>query len=342
MIINANYWQIHFAVSAYGDLYSGMLLTTIESILSSGVKPLISVYWQDIADDIIIPFQKAYGDKCRFICTTHDLEGDQVTRISMKTLIWEQAVAEAPDIPLVLLDGDTLVTGETLSFFDQDFDVGFTVKDEKWPINTGVMLVKHPERALSFFDEWRQRTVEIIRSPELFARANSPDFPYGGSDQMSFYELVKYEKGRELYLLKSDKLDLTFKTFPCRVLNETRSVPLSESTRIYHFKGGWRSILTEGSPFTKNRPKKDGFDMYTLYLRTFLKASNKLASIVDGLEIKRLGIVIPWYLDSSTLKERRGIYPIYFFLFLSRKAVSSFFRIVFRIFSGLEKADLHR
>lgn len=300
--------RIQFVVSAYGDKYSGMLLTSVFSIISSQKKPYtIRVYWQDISDAIMQPFRQAYSEHCEFTQTAFVLSEDPDSRISMKTLLWEKAVKEAEDSPLVLLDGDTLVNGDISHFFDEHFDIGFTVKDERVPINSGVLLVKTPKRCRLFFQQWREHTIAILQSKVSYDEAIRA---YGGIDQKAFADITGFQRGKEFYEIFDSESPLIAVALPCIVLNETRSVPVSAATLIYHFKGGWRFILTEGKPFTKNRSKKESFAMYLLYMKTFLKAAERLVLLDKKFDVRMLGVVVPFYAGQDGYAAHGG-YALY-------------------------------
>ena len=242
------------------------------------------------------PFMKAYEDRCEFIRTGFALSDDPDTRISMKTLLWEKAVEEAEDRPLVLLDGDTLVTGDVSRYFEECFDIGFTVKDEQVPINSGVLLVKTPKNSRLFFQKWREQTIALLRDPERYDESIRL---CGGIDQMAFVNIIGFKRQTGLYTVTYGVVPLAVKAFPCSVLNQTRSAPVVPETLIYHYKGGWRRILTDGGLFTKKRPKKDSFEMYLLYMKTFLSAVDKIVLKEKVFNIRSMGIFLPFYIASD-------------------------------------------
>lgn len=239
---------------------------------------------------------KAYSDHCEFIQTSFALSDDPDTRISMKTLLWEKAVEEAKDKPLVLLDGDTLVTGDVSRYFEERFDIGFTVKDEQVPINSGVILVKTPKNSRLFFQKWREQTIALLRDPERYDESIRL---CGGIDQMAFVNIIGFKRETGRYNVTYGNIQLVVQTFPCSVLNQTRSVPVVPETVIYHYKGGWRRILTDGGLFTRKRPKKDSFEMYLLYMKTFLSAVNKIVVQQKNFDIRNMGVFLPFYITSD-------------------------------------------
>ena len=311
---------VRFISTAYGTQYIGFLLVTLFSIHKSNSESKMSVYWQDMDEEHI----KALSDvlpEADFHETNFDLAGDYVTRISSKVHLWERAVSEHPDTCLCLLDSDTLVLKNIDSFFENEFDIGFTVKDEQFPINTGVVLVKNNNPlSLQFFAQWKRRTLEILSDKESFKMANSIHYPYGGSDQMSFYQMIGYKRGVNEYEVVMGNSKLKLRAFSCSVLNETRSTQITPDHHIIHYKGGWRNVLLKGENFPKTRPRHDSREMYLLYLRTYCEAIELLKSH-SRIGEKDFGIKIPFYVKYETFEENRFLYSLYYMKNIAKNAV---------------------
>ncbi|MEZ4753485.1 MAG: hypothetical protein R3A13_04135 [Bdellovibrionota bacterium] len=323
---------MHFVISAYGNSFVGMLTTTLYSVVRTHPEDKITVFWQDMDQKLISILEKTF-EQVNFIQTSLDIANDLLVRIASKTLLWERAVHSIPDDKICLLDSDTLVYKNISPFFLHDFDVAFTVKPDEWPINTGVMLVKKTLAAEKLFTRWREKTLEVLSNPEMIKEAKSLDFPYGAPDQMSFYQLVAYQNDKAEFQLVLDDIPVSLRSFPCAQLNETRSLPVSKDTYIYHYKGGWRNILVEGDVFTSNRPKLESFGMYKLYLSTFKDALNELRKHNSNLSEKDLFISIPIYLEANSLEERKILYVPYF---LWRKVIIVY-RVFFKVMKKLAK-----
>ncbi|MBL7131191.1 MAG: hypothetical protein ISS45_07305 [Candidatus Omnitrophica bacterium] len=287
-----------------------MLLANIYSIIQSNPDSRITVFWQDIEERFIRNIIKAFKH-VTFIETNFDLTTDPIKKISSKTLFWNYAAQIYPHNNICFLDVDTLVIKNIGHFFEKDFDIVFTYKDDQFPLNTGVMLCKSDKYPL-FFQRWEEDTFKIITSPDLNKKANSPEYPYGGADQMSFYEMLRYNSNQTEYFISTNGQKLLLKGLPCEILNETGSKPITKSTHIIHYKGGWQPILIDGKNFSKIRNKNESWEMYILYLKTFLESLNLLNNKSNKyFEPKDLNITIPFYINRDTLKERKWAYLLY-------------------------------
>ena len=301
---------VKFIITIFGDKHIGMLLTNIYSILQSNPGSHVAVFWQDIEERLIKAIMKGFRS-VTFIETDFDLTSDPIKRISSKTLLWNYAAKTYPCDNICILDVDTLVIRNIGHFFDQDFDIVFTYKDEQFPLNTGVMLCKGNKYPL-FFGTWEEETIKIINDPESFEKANSPEYPYGGPDQMSFFKLLRYNPRQREYVLTIHGQELIVKAMPCRILNEVHSREIRESTHIIHYKGGWQPILLKGQNFTKFRTKAPSWEMYILYLKTFKKSMEYLhANTKMCYKPKDFNMIIPFYLNTSTFAENKYLYSLY-------------------------------
>jgi hypothetical protein len=287
-----------------------MLITNIYSILQSNPESHISVFWQDVDEHIIKAVMKTFGT-ATFYKTNFDFDSDPIRRISSKTHLWNYAAQKYQHDYLCFLDVDTLVIKRIQHFFDKDFDIAFTYKDEQFSLNTGVMLCKG-NKYPHFFKLWENETLKIINNPELFEKANSPEYPYGASDQMSLFEMLQYKSDQRDYIFAIDGQNILFKGIPCEVLNETNSREIADTTHIIHYKGGWQPILLEGHNFTKHRSKKLSWGMYIQYLKTFKKSLEYLqAATKTHFKPQDLSIIIPFYISTSTLRENKFLYSVY-------------------------------
>ena len=301
---------VRFILTIFGNKHIGMLITNIYSILQSNPKSHISIFWQDIDEPLIEAVMKTFST-ATYHKTYFDFDSDPIKRISSKTYLWNFAAQNYPHRYLCFLDVDTLVIKNIQHFFDQDFDIAYTYKRDQFPLNTGVMLCKG-EKYPIFFKLWEKMTIKIINNSELFGKANSPQHPYGGSDQMSLFEMLQYKSGQRNYNLMIDDQNIIFKGIPCEVLNETSSREITETTHIIHYKGGWQPILLEGRNFTKRRSKRLSWEMYIKYLKTFKKSLEYLQKSTNTrCRLKNLNIIIPFYINTFTLKENKYLYFIY-------------------------------
>ncbi len=269
-----------------------MLLAFLQSVARSHPGAGVSVYWQDMPESLIGAVRAAFPN-VEFVQTGFDFAGDKIQRISSKVLCWARA-AEEHSGDLVFADGDTLVRRDLAGFFKTDADVVFTTKPENVPLNTGVILTRGD--GAPFMRAWRDATTRILQTPELFAQANDSSKPYGGTDQMSLYQMLGLENPQALYELECEGRKLRIRTEPCSRLNETNSRPLSEEICVVHYKAGWQQILLHGRPFSQWRTRAASWEMLTFFLETFADGLERAnAATGQTLTAKDFGIAWPGY-----------------------------------------------
>lgn len=274
-----------------------MLLTHLHSITRTHPEAAIAVYWQDIPERTLEAL-RVVAPKADFIPTAFDFAQDPLQRISSKVLCWARAAEEfSRERELVFCDSDTLVRRPLAGFFSaQDADIVVTEKPERVPLNSGVILARGGEAATAFFHTWREETLQILRTPELFAQANDQTQPYGGTDQMSLYRMLSYRAGTTRYSVRCGTQDVAVAMEACARLNETNSRPLADDIHVIHYKAGWQRILLDGRPFSRFRPRRESWEMLGLFLETFreaLIAVNRQIGRTD--RPADYGIRWPWY-----------------------------------------------
>lgn len=302
---------VRFIITIFGDKHIGMLITNIYSILQSNPESNVVVFWQDVKEHLIKAIMKSFGS-VTFYNTNFDFVSDPIKRISSKTHLWNYAAGKYPHDYLCFLDADTLVIKSIQHFFDHDFDIIYTYRQAQFPLNTGVMLCKGSSYQ-SFFNLWKEETFKIINDLELFKKANSPQYPYGGSDQMSLFNILCYDPKQNKYIVSINGQKIVFRGIPCDILNEVCSKNITDTIHIIHYKGWWQKILLEGQDFQKkNRTKEHSWDMYILYLKTFKESLEFISDRTKmGYKPKDFNVVIPIYLNTSTFTEIKFFYFIY-------------------------------
>ena len=288
---------VRFVVANYGARHAGLLLAHLHSVARSHPDAAISVYWQDVPAELRDALQRV-APGADFIQTSYDFDADPLQRISSKVLCWARAVEEnANESRLAFCDSDTLVRRKLDGFFgENDWDVTITAKPERVPLNSGVILARGGPSATAFFRMWRDETVRILQTPELFAQANDQSQPYGGTDQMSLYRMLPFREGATRYDMAGMGANARIRVVPCATLNETNSRPLTPETHIVHYKAGWQRILLDGRPFSRFRPRAESWEMLGFFLETFSEA----LAIVNSGSGRRFtpadfGICWPWY-----------------------------------------------
>ena len=293
---------MRFIVASYGPKHVGMLLAHLHSIARSHPTAGASVYWQDIPARLIDAVRAAFP-RFDFHRTEFDFSKDFLLRISSKVHSWCRAAEEHAGEPQVCFaDVDTLVLRDITHFFAKDAaDIIFTDKPDRTALNTGVVLAHGRPAATAFFRAWRDRTLTICRTPELYAQANDYSLGYGAADQMALWQMLGYERGRAGYEITAEGEKVCLRAEPCSVLNETNSLPVTDAQHILHFKAGWQLILLQGRPFTRNRPRIESWPMFTLYLRRFREALDALnAAAGTRFTARAFGIVVPFYFEEET------------------------------------------
>jgi hypothetical protein len=290
--------KIHFATSAYGDAFAGLLLTNIYSIQKSHPAASVTVYWQDINKARIMEMQNAFPN-IKFVNTSYYIPDDYKKRVAAKTLLCEQAIKESPQEHLCFLDCDMLVLRSIEKYFSNDFDIAFTVKPERAPINTGLVLVKCSKVTEHFFKQWRIKALEIVDTPHLSALTSSRDHPYGGPGQMALHLLIKFDLQTTCYSVECGQHIVKLISYPCAELNETNSVPITKEHHALHYKAGWQPILVHGNDFTTYRTKDESWEMYVFYLKTFREAITHLKKTNTKTSYKDFPIKIPFYIDKN-------------------------------------------
>lgn len=316
-------------ICVYGNKYVGMLIAALYSVIKNKITAKVSVFWQDIDENIQKDIKNAF-DNVEFIETQFNFESDITVRISSKVLLWSYAAEYYCGQNICIVDVDTLVIRNINKFFSEEFDVAFTYKDEQFPLNSGVLLAKG-DKSTYFFRKWRVNTVKIIQDPMLFAEANNMAGVFGGADQMSLYRMLGYNKEKVCYESEIDGVKLFFKGYECKYLNETNSKKIEADTFIIHYKGGWQPILLEGHLFTKNRKKHDSMEMYKLYLRTYLGSIDYLnCRTKKSYSHKKLGIVVPFYINKITGRENEILYHLYVLKIKLIKLINNIYRALYK------------
>lgn len=109
-----------------------------------------------------------------------------------KLKVWRAAVhAEPDDAEIVLMDADTIVLGDMQEAFDDGnyYDIGWTWRPGRLPMNGGVVFVRCTARARAFMDAWVARDEVLMRHRTL---ADHGAKKYGGANQASFMWLVTH------------------------------------------------------------------------------------------------------------------------------------------------------
>lgn len=305
-----NNYSYRFIIALYGNRHRGTLLPLLYSIRTSNPDAGITLAWEEIDESFMDIIRKSFPE-VELLKTDFHFGTDITKRISSKTLMWEYTVKKRTDEKLALIDADVIVAKNISSFFTgYKADIIYTVDhNNRYPINTGVILCHSTEEVQSFFSDWRKETQYIFQDPELYKMANNKKLIYGGTDQMAIQRLIKFKKGKNKYNYGK----LVIAGVPRNQLNETNSVPIAKDTYIIHYKGGWNDILFYGRNFTLNRPKIASWEMYIYYLKTYRDSINYINKKTGHhFSPENFGLAIPFYLNRKTFQESKGLYIFYY------------------------------
>jgi len=287
---------MHFITSCYGNNYSALLAVFLMSIRKNCNNSTITVYWQDIDDDIIAALQKIFP--YYFVKTEFSIDSAIHKRIPSKMLLWLHALEECHEDKICFIDSDTVVQHRPDVFFE-DYDCIFTDKNEQFHLNTGVVLIKKAPATYEFMRLWTERTIEIVEDTLLLEEATSSQNHYGAADQMALHQLIGYTPACKEYQYHTTKGSLALKAVPCSILNETNSISLSPAIYVYHYKGGWRDVLLNGlhSPY---RTKKDCLPMHIQYLKLYWECRNLMRDAhVPEESIEKIRLYVPPYFSMA-------------------------------------------
>ncbi|MCK4325489.1 hypothetical protein KAW55_01895, partial [bacterium] len=238
---------MRFITAIYADNYLPMLWAHLQSIAHYHPKDPVSIFYEDISEYEIRILQESFPDY-KFIRGPNLIpRGHLMEKIPLKIRYWSMACDVYPDEVLCLLDCDTALCSNISSFIDRSFDVLYTWKDERFPLNTGVVIVESKSQVCKFMKCWLKRIEEIIANPADFERAKELN---GAADQHALSEILNAQNYDGFIEKKIEREAVKFKGVACKYLNETNSVPITEDTHIIHYKAGWHPIILENAPFT--------------------------------------------------------------------------------------------
>jgi hypothetical protein len=292
----------HYLVCYFGAKYAPMLGVLLQSIAEIAPDRKVVLLHYDTPVDVL-----------RMACNYPNVIARPVEKqayhaamaAALKPLIIADYL-DSPTLagPALVVDCDMLIRRDPFELFREGDGILFTTRDGVWPINGGIIGIRDPHQpAVSqFFRRWAERIAEIARDPALVAVARSEKHPYGHVDQMAFAQTIGYERHKTEFRL-TECADLSARAIDGYILNETRSVPISPETRILHYKGGWHPILLDGHTFTRNRPMRAGWEMFTLYCDVLSRATTNASHVIPEAMLDRTPA---WYIvRTKTLVRRR-------------------------------------
>jgi len=233
--------RIHIVTAIYGDQHGPYLEALLGSLLElreAQPTALAAVHvlhaevpaprletWQAAAGPDVV-WAPIVGESVRAL-----LEGepDRARRVARKVWVWTEAVAPlAPGLRVVCLDADTLVLrppAEAWAGVPGGFQLGYTHRAGRWPLNTGVLFLETSPRAIRELADWARATERWLTTPERTKQAIDA---YGAPDQAGLVErlaVIQEAGGIRTHRLAAD------------VWNQDRCPPDLATVGILHLKG---------------------------------------------------------------------------------------------------------
>lgn len=167
-------------------------------------------------DPIAIPsdYDPAYTDEHR------------VRRVAVKVGVWSYGILRAcrNGDRVVCLDADTLVIQSLEPAFRSHFDVAYTVRTGRWPLNSGVVFLRMTTRTTQWLTDWCAQTQWILDDPNRIQLAIDR---YGAPDQAALAASIALHRGYD----GLTTINLSSAIWNC----DDR--PADPSARILHVKG---------------------------------------------------------------------------------------------------------
>lgn len=262
-----------FVTSIYGTNYLPFLAPHLYSVSRCHPEAIELVLWQDIPTHEIDLLSYAFPH-CRFVAIEDTIEGDLNQRLAKKVDCWQAACKLYPDNPLCFIDCDALLVKPIGGFLTANVDVLYTWKDEPFPLNLGVLLVRDGRTGQPVLEEWGARTKRIVTDRNALSKALALS---GDASQHAFREMIGFVNYDNLVGRSIRGRNIVFKGVPCRLLNETNSVPITDDTHIIHYKAGWHPILLDGADFSEYRAERASSEMYDFWVKTAAQANAHVA-----------------------------------------------------------------
>lgn len=219
------------AVTAvYGTHHIPFVKVLVESLRRVGVaRDDIAVMTADVPAEFAV-WLHARSVNIR-IRAPERLDGERPVKVARKLVAWCEALdAVKNGERVVFLDADTMVNKPLDAAFDHEFDVAYTTRPGRWPINSGVVFARMSADVRLFFKEWRDCTEWILADDEAYAVAVAH---YGAADQASLAMTV----------VQPQHWGTSFKALPCSTWNDTTCA--NPKAAIWHMKGCLPLLLRE-------------------------------------------------------------------------------------------------
>ena len=256
-----------FVTSVYGEAYSPFIFAHLFSLQRHYPDAKKHVFWQEVPSSRIIMLSNSFPI-VTFTEVNEAITGPTHQRIASKLDLWAKACYFYPDKPICFLDCDTVLVrpiSDVLSNeFGEDVDALFTWKDEVFPLNTGVFIIRSGQVGALIVEEWNRRTKAILSNRK---RCDTGISISGAPDQHALREIIGWANYDRSIDVSLQGRSLKFRGVECKYLNEGQCKPISEETHIIHYKSGWHRILLDRSGYHQHRPQTECSEMWEYYQR---------------------------------------------------------------------------
>jgi hypothetical protein len=243
----------------YGERFLPLVLTFIESWQRFASEVYIG--YGHVSDSVIRRISETYPT-VRFVPITGPRHSQSTIRISQKLFYWmtlSRQIEESSDPRLSVLfaDIDTMPVRDPKNLFGFG-DIVVTVRSptSRIYLNSGVLGLSPSARKSPFIARWQDETQRIIGDPQLLNRAVSPQYPFGGADQMSLMELLGLPTSYVWQGLSIGKTE-------CAVYNACENAIDPAAVNVLHLKAALQLFLLNRHPLVGDR----GFEESIFQLR---------------------------------------------------------------------------
>ena len=87
-----------------------------------------------------------------------------MTKNTVKLGVWVDAVRKSND-NTAIMDCDMLIQRDISCAFDDDFDIGYSVRTGKIRLNGGLLFIRPNKRSISFLEEWQRINQVMYADP---------------------------------------------------------------------------------------------------------------------------------------------------------------------------------
>ena len=173
------------------------------------------------------------------------------TSNTVKLDYWIKALETIEDDNFIFIDCDMIVLKDMEHVFDKDFDICYTTRESKFPINGGVVFVKKNERSIKFIKRWQEINDRMYYDKKFHAKYHAK---YAGINQAAFG-----------YMIEQENRDIKLDTVPCMRYNCTDEGwhLINDDCHAIHYKGRLRDAVLGLRPV--NARTRKGFDIWVQY-----------------------------------------------------------------------------